>query len=87
MLFCSDYRQCRPNDDPHGIFKLQQGAQKTQVSGNSRQLQFSVVREKGKFGAVDVEYEVQHSDGLPADAQGSITVPDKQNQVTRSNSF
>ncbi|PFX17387.1 G-protein coupled receptor 98 [Stylophora pistillata] len=74
----------RPNDDPHGIFKLQQGAQKIHVSGNSRQLQFSVVREKGTFGAVDVQYEVQHSDGLPADAQGSITVPDKQNQGSAS---
>ena len=71
------------NDDPHGVFKLQQGAQKLQVSGNNRQLQFTVLREKGKFGAVDVQYEVRHSEWYPTQLKGSVTVPDQQSQVKK----
>ena len=74
---------CRANDDPHGVFKLQQGSQKLQVSGNSRQLQFTVLREKGTFGAVDVQYEVHHSEWYPTEMKGAVTVPDKQSQVTK----
>lgn len=44
-----------------------------------------MMREKGTFGVVDVQYEVRHSDGYPSDVQGSVTVPDKQNQVTSKN--
>ena len=73
----------RANDDPHGIFKLQQGAQKLQVSGNSRQLQFIVEREKGTFGAVDVQYEVRYSDWYPTEMKGNITVPDQKSQVKK----
>ena len=74
---------CRTNDDPHGVFKLQQGSPKLQVSGNSRQLQFTVMREKGTFGAVDVQYEVRHSDWYPTEMKGTVTVPDQQSQVTK----
>lgn len=73
----------RANDDPHGVFKLKQGSQKLQVSGNNRQLQFTVLREKGTFGAVDVQYEVRHSEWYPTEIKGVVTVPDKQNQVTK----
>ncbi len=73
----------RANDDPHGVFKLQQGAQKLQVSGNSRQLQFTVLREKGTFGAVDVQYEVRYSEWYPTELKGSVKVPDKQSQVKK----
>jgi len=71
----------RANDDPHGVFKLQPGAQKIQVTGNTRKLQFTVQREKGTFGAVDIQYEVQHSAWYPTEMKGSVTVPDKQSQV------
>ena len=43
------------------------------------------MRGKGTFGAVDVQYEVRHSDGYPSDLRGSVTVPDKQSQVTSKN--
>ena len=35
------------------------------------------------FGAVDVQYEVRHSQWYPTEIKGAVTVPDKQNQVTR----
>lgn len=69
------------NDDPHGIFKLQPGAQKIRVTGNSRLLQFTVQREKGTFGAVDIQYEVQHSEWYPSEMKGSVTVPNNRSQV------
>ena len=69
------------NDDPHGIFKLQSGAQKVQVIGSSRLLRFTVQRDQGTFGAVDIQYEVRHSEWYPTEMKGSVTVPSGQSQV------
>lgn len=79
LLFFFHYY--RANDNPHGIFKLQPGAQKLEVAGNSRKLQFAVLREKGTFGAVDILYEVRHSEWYPVEMKGHVTVPHQQNQV------
>ena len=35
----------------------------------------------GKFGAVDVQYEVRHSEWHPMEMKGSVTVPDGESQV------
>ena len=75
------------NDDPHGIFKLQPGAQRVEVSGNTRQLQFAVQREKGTFGAVDIQYDVRYSEPYPVDMTRTVTVPDQQSQVRANNRF
>lgn len=69
------------NDNPHGVFKLQPGAQTIQVEGNNRKLQFTVEREMGTFGAVDVQYQVRHSAWYPTEMQGSVTVPDGERQA------
>lgn len=71
----------RANDDPHGIFKLQPGAQRLEVTGNSRKLQFAVRREKGTFGAVNIHYEVRYSQWYPVEMKGHITVRHQQSQV------
>ncbi|XP_015763361.1 PREDICTED: G-protein coupled receptor 98-like [Acropora digitifera] len=69
------------NDNPHGIFKLQPGAQRLEVAGNSRKLQFGVLREKGTFGAVDIQYEVRYSQWYPVEMKGHVTVPHQQSQA------
>lgn len=69
------------NDNPHGVFKLQLGAQTIQVEGSNRKLQFTVEREMGTFGAVDVQYQVRHSEWYPTEMQGSVTVPDGERQA------
>ena len=69
------------NDNPHGVFKLQPGAQTIQVERNNRKLQFTVEREMGTFGAVDVQYQVRHSEWYPTEMQGSVTVPDGERQA------
>ena len=69
------------NDDPHGIFKLQSGAQKVQVIGSTRLLLFTVQRDQGTFGAVDIQYEVRHSEWYPSEMKGSVRVPSNKSQV------
>ena len=54
---------------------------KLEVAGNSRKLQFAVLREKGTFGAVDILYEVRHSEWYPVEMKGHVTVPHQQSQV------
>ena len=35
----------------------------------------------GTFGAVDVQYQVRHSEWYPMEMQGSVTVPDGERQA------
>ncbi|XP_068693739.1 adhesion G-protein coupled receptor V1-like isoform X3 [Montipora foliosa] len=72
------------NDEPHGVFKLQPGAQRVEVTGNTRQLQFAVQREKGTFGTVDIQYEVRYSQWYPVEMKGSVEVADKQSSVFKN---
>ena len=81
LLFSFFPHYYRANDNPHGIFKLQPGAQRLEVAGNSRKLQFGVLREKGTFGAVDVHYEVRYSQWYPVEMKGHVTVRHQQSQV------
>ena len=42
-----------------------------------------MLREKGTFGAVDIQYEVRHPEWYPTEMKGTVTVPDKQSQVIK----
>ncbi|XP_048584248.1 adhesion G-protein coupled receptor V1 isoform X2 [Nematostella vectensis] len=64
------------NDAPHGVFRLKPAAQSLTVSGDgSRHLRFTILRENGTFGSVQVSYTITYSAWYPESIAGKLTVP------------